>query len=51
MGLTEEQRAVQEAARQFAQNELKPGVIERDSKMQYPKEQVRAMAELGFRGG
>jgi alkylation response protein AidB-like acyl-CoA dehydrogenase len=50
MGLTEEQRAVQEAARQFAQNELKPGVIERDSKMQYPKEQVRAMAELGFLG-
>ena len=48
--LTEEHLAVQEAARSFAQNELKPGVIERDSKMEYPYEQVRKMAELGFLG-
>lgn len=48
--LSEEHLAVQEAARNFAQNELKPGVIERDSKMLYPKEQVRRMAELGFLG-
>ena len=48
--LTEEQRSVQQAAREFAQNELKPGVIERDRHMTYPKEQVRAMAELGFMG-
>jgi len=48
--LTEEQLAVKEAARNFAQNELKPGVIERDSKMEYPYEQVRKMAELGFLG-
>ncbi len=48
--LTEEHEAVREAARQFAQNELKPGVIERDSKMLYPHEQVRKMAELGFLG-
>jgi alkylation response protein AidB-like acyl-CoA dehydrogenase len=48
--LTEEHLAVKEAARSFAQNELKPGVIERDSKMQYPYEQVRKMAELGFLG-
>jgi alkylation response protein AidB-like acyl-CoA dehydrogenase len=48
--LTEEQLAVRDAARQFAQNELKPGVIERDSKMEYPYEQVRKMAELGFLG-
>lgn len=48
--LSEEQLAVREAARNFAQNELKPGVIERDSKMQYPYEQVRKMAELGFMG-
>ena len=46
--LTEEQKAVQEAAREFAQQALKPGVIERDTKMQYPKEQVREMAEMGF---
>ncbi|MDX2134109.1 MAG: acyl-CoA dehydrogenase [Saprospiraceae bacterium] len=48
--LTEEHLAVQQAARDFAQNELKPGVIERDSKMEYPREQVRKMAELGFLG-
>jgi alkylation response protein AidB-like acyl-CoA dehydrogenase len=48
--LTEEHEAVREAARQFAQNDLKPGVIERDTKMQYPREQVRKMAELGFLG-
>jgi alkylation response protein AidB-like acyl-CoA dehydrogenase len=48
--LTEEQIAVKEAARDFAQQELLPGVIERDSKMIYPKDQVRMMAELGFLG-
>ncbi|MGI9158578.1 MAG: acyl-CoA dehydrogenase family protein, partial [Saprospiraceae bacterium] len=48
--LTEEQLAVRDAARQFAQNELKPGVIERDGHMQYPAAEVRKMAELGFMG-
>jgi alkylation response protein AidB-like acyl-CoA dehydrogenase len=48
--LTEEQLAVKEAAREFAQKELKPGVIARDSAMEYPREQVRKMAELGFLG-
>lgn len=48
--LTEEHLAVQEAAREFAQKELKPGVIQRDSKMEYPTEQVRKMAEMGFLG-
>jgi alkylation response protein AidB-like acyl-CoA dehydrogenase len=48
--LSEEHLAVREAARQFAQNELKPGVIERDSKMEYPYEQVKKMGELGFLG-
>ncbi|MCB0563477.1 MAG: acyl-CoA dehydrogenase [Phaeodactylibacter sp.] len=48
--LNEEQLAVQEAAREFAQKELKPGVIERDSKGAYPKEEVRKMGELGFMG-
>lgn len=48
--LSEQHLAVKEAARQFAQNELKPGVIERDTQMKYPKEQVRMMAELGFLG-
>ncbi|MEZ5040856.1 MAG: acyl-CoA dehydrogenase family protein [Saprospiraceae bacterium] len=48
--LNEEQLAVQEAAREFAQKELKPGVIERDSKMEYPTDQVQKMGELGFLG-
>lgn len=48
--LTEEHLAVREAARDFAQKELKPGVIDRDSKMEFPTEQVRMMGELGFLG-
>jgi alkylation response protein AidB-like acyl-CoA dehydrogenase len=48
--LTEEHMAVKEAARDFAQMELLPGVIERDRDMIYPKEQVRKMAEMGFLG-
>lgn len=48
--LTEEQLAVQEAAREFAQTELLPGVIDRDREMIYPKEQIKKMAELGFLG-
>jgi len=48
--LNEEQLAVKEAARDFAQNVLKEGVIERDTHMTYPKDEVRQMAELGFLG-
>jgi len=48
--LTEEQLAVQAAAREFAQKELKAGVIERDRDMIYPKDQVRQMGDLGFLG-
>ena len=48
--LNEEQLAVQEAARDFAQRVLKPGVIERDKHMTYPTDEVRQMAELGFMG-
>lgn len=48
--LTEEQLAVQEAAREFTQKELLPGVIDRDRDMKYPKDQVSKMAELGFLG-
>lgn len=47
---SEEQLAVKEAARDFAQRELKPGVIDRDRQMVYPTEQVRQMGELGFLG-
>lgn len=48
--LNEEHQAVQQAARDFAQNVLKPGVIERDKDMIYPTEEVRQMGELGFMG-
>lgn len=48
--LTEEQLMIQEAAREFAQNELLPGVIERDEAQKFPTEQVKRMGELGFLG-
>jgi alkylation response protein AidB-like acyl-CoA dehydrogenase len=47
---TEEQIMIRDAARDFAQRELLPGVIERDSKSLYPTEQVRRLADLGFLG-
>ncbi|WP_262249291.1 acyl-CoA dehydrogenase [Parapedobacter soli] len=48
--LTEEQRMIRDAARDFAQQELKPGVIERDEKQQFPTEQIKKLGELGFLG-
>jgi alkylation response protein AidB-like acyl-CoA dehydrogenase len=48
--LSEEQLAVQEAARDFAQSELLPGVIERDTEARFPKEQIQKMGALGFMG-
>ena len=48
--LTEEHLAVQEAAKYFAQNELLPGVIERDTDAKFPAEQLRKLGELGFLG-
>lgn len=48
--LTEEQLAVQQAARDFAQAELLPGVIERDNLQKFPTEQIKKMAEMGFMG-
>ena len=48
--LSEEQLAVQAAARDFAQTELLPGVIERDTEQKFPAEQIKKMGELGFMG-
>lgn len=48
--LSEEQRMIRQAAREFAVNELLPGVIERDENKQFPKGQVRKLGELGFMG-
>lgn len=48
--LTEEHLMIQQAARDFAQTELLPGVIERDEHSKFPTEQIKKMAELGFLG-
>jgi len=48
--LTEEHLMIQQAARDFAQAELLPGVIERDEKQIFPAEQIKRMGELGFMG-
>ena len=47
---TEEQLMIQKAARDFAQNELLPGVIERDEHQKFPVEQVKKLGKLGFLG-
>jgi alkylation response protein AidB-like acyl-CoA dehydrogenase len=47
---TEEQKMIRQAARDFAQTELKPGVIERDEHQRFPAEQVKMLGELGFLG-
>ena len=48
--LTEEQLLIQQTARSFAQQELKPGVIERDELQKFPTEQIQKLGELGFLG-
>tara|TARA_R110002072_G_scaffold252930_2_gene411709 strand:+ start:340 stop:1482 length:1143 start_codon:yes stop_codon:yes gene_type:complete len=48
--LTEEHIMIRDAARDFAQTELLPGVIERDNKQEFPQELVKKMGDLGFMG-
>jgi alkylation response protein AidB-like acyl-CoA dehydrogenase len=48
--LTEEHIMIRDAARDFAQTELLPGVIERDDQEKFPTEQIKKMGELGFLG-
>ena len=48
--LSEEQLMIRQAARDFAQSELRPGVIERDEHQKFPAEQVKKLGELGFLG-
>ncbi len=48
--LSEEHLMIRQAARDFAQNELKKDVIERDDKEEFPTAHVKKMAELGFLG-
>ena len=48
--LSEEQKLIQQAARDFAQTELLPEVIERDDAQRFPKEEIKKLGELGFLG-
>ena len=48
--LTEEELAVRDAARDFAQNVLKAGVIDRDREQRFPTAEIRQLGELGFLG-
>jgi len=48
--LSEEHKAVRDAARDFAQNVLKPGVIERDEEQRFPADEIKQLGELGFMG-
>ena len=48
--LSEEHKMIRDAARDFAQNELLPGVIDRDENQAFPHEQIKKMGELGFMG-
>ena len=48
--LTEEHDMIRQAARDFAREELLPGVIDRDEKQEFPREQIKKLGELGFMG-
>jgi len=48
--LTEEHKMIRDAAKDFAQTELLPGVIERDENQTFPTEQIKKLGELGFMG-
>ena len=48
--LTDEQELIRNTVREFAQEHLAPGVIERDDKAIFPAEQIKIMADLGFMG-
>ena len=48
--LTEEHKMIRDAARDFAQTELLPGVIERDENQTFPTEQIKKLGKLGFMG-
>ena len=48
--LTQEHKMIRDAAKDFAQSELLPGVIERDETQTFPTEQIKKLGELGFLG-
>ena len=48
--LTDEHKMIRDAARDFANTELLPEVIQRDEKQEFPKEQIMKLGQLGFLG-
>ncbi|MGB0807229.1 MAG: acyl-CoA dehydrogenase family protein, partial [Salibacteraceae bacterium] len=48
--LTEEQIAVRDAARDFAQNVVAKTVLERDENQRFGEDEIRQLGELGFMG-
>ena len=48
--LSQEHELIKKNARDFAENELLPGVIERDEKKIWPKDAIKKMSEMGFMG-
>ena len=48
--LSETEKLLQKTAKEFADNHLRPGVIERDKNAEFPSEQIKMMGELGFMG-
>lgn len=48
--LTEEQKLIQQTAREFAERELRPIAAQLDREELFPKEQIKKLAELGFMG-
>tara|TARA_B100000902_G_scaffold280180_1_gene265988 strand:+ start:8305 stop:9444 length:1140 start_codon:yes stop_codon:yes gene_type:complete len=48
--LTEEHLMIRDAARDFAQTELLPGVIDRDERQEFPVDQIKKLSDLGFMG-
>jgi alkylation response protein AidB-like acyl-CoA dehydrogenase len=47
---TEEQIAIRDTARDFAQNEIAPSTIERDKSAEFPFEIIKKLGEFGFMG-
>jgi len=48
--LTEEQKMIQDMARDFAESEVAPSAVERDKNSEFPTEIIKKMGELGFMG-
>ena len=48
--LSEEQKLIKQAAKDFAKQQLLPTVLERDELQKFPKEEIEKLSELGFMG-